>query len=541
MRKTSEDQREDSMTRQLEFLAREAALGRMNRREFLGRAAALGITAAAASHLLATSALAQTPQRGGALTVGLVGGESTNSLDPATWLSQVPQVFGKIWGETLVYSNPQDGSPVPLLAESWGASDDVKEWRFKIRRGVTFHNGKEMTPDDVVATLKRHSDPAGKSGALGLMEGIQEIKADGDDLVIALSTGNADMPLLLSDYHLVVQPNGGFDQPDAGIGTGPYKVEANEPGVRHAGVKYENHWRDDVGFVDSIEILVMNDTTARLSALQSGQVHMINRVEPKTVSLLAGSPGVVIERAPSKGHYVFIMHVNTPPFDNKDLRTALKLAIDREAMVNQILQGYATLGNDFPINEAYALFPEGIEQRVYDPEEAKHYYQKSGHSGPILLRTSDVAFPGAVDATVLYQQQAAKAGIQIDVRREPGDGYWDQVWNKQPFCASYWGGRPTQDSMYSIAYYSKADWNDTRFFREDFDKLMLQARGELDPARREELYRQMAMTVRDDGGLILPMFNDFIDAHTDQVQGWIRDPNYEMSGLSAPIRVWLAS
>ena len=528
------------MTKELEFLAREAVRGRLNRREFLGRAAALGFTATMASNLLTSSALAQTPQKGGTLKVGLVGGESTNSLDPATWLSQVTQVFGKCWGETLVFSKPEDGSPVPLLAESWEASDDVKQWSFKIRKGVTFHDGKELTPDDVVATLKRHANPEGKSGALGIVEPLTDIKADGDNVVITLDTGNADLPLLLSDYHLVIQPNGGMDKPDAGIGTGPYKVEVNEPGVRHVGTKYEGHWRDDVGFVDSVEILVMNDTTARMSALQSGQVHIINRVEPKTVSLLSRSPSVVIERAPSKGHYVFIMHVNTPPFDNKDLRMALKLAIDRDAMVNQILQGYATIGNDFPINEAYAYFPKGIEQRTYDPEQAAFHYKKSGHSGPILLRTSEVAFPGAVDATVLYQQQAAAAGIQIDVQREPGDGYWDNVWNKQPFSASYWGGRPTQDQMYTTAYYSKADWNDTRFMREDFDKLLLQARAELDPAKREELYREMALMVRDDGGLILPMFNDFIDAHPDKVQGWVRDPNYEMSGLSAPIRVWLA-
>jgi peptide/nickel transport system substrate-binding protein len=311
--------------------------------------------------------------------------------------------------------------------------------------------------------------------------------------------------------------------------------------VRHVGTKFADHWNDKVGFVDSVEILVMNDNTARMSALQSGQVHIINRVEPKTVELLSRSPNVVIQRVPSKGHYVFVMHVNTPPFDNADLRMALKLSIDREAMVQQILQGYATVGNDFPISASYPLFPEGIPQRAYDPEEAASFYKKSGHSGPILLRTSEVAFPGAVDAAVLFQQQAAAAGITLDVQREPGDGYWDNVWNKQPFSASYWGGRPTQDSMYSTAYYSKADWNETRFMREDFDKLLLEARGTLDDAKRAELYRAMAMMVRDEGGLILPMFNDFIDAHTDKVMGWVVDPNHETSNLSAPIRVWLAS
>jgi peptide/nickel transport system substrate-binding protein len=529
------------MSRELDYLAREAVQGRLNRREFLGRAAALGLALPAASQLLATTALAETPRKGGDLVCGLVGGESTNSLDPGSWLSQVPQIFGKCWGETLVYAAPEGGGPTPMLAESWQPSDDVKQWTFKIRKGVTFHDGKTLTPDDVLATFKRHSDPAAKSGALGVMGNIDSMKVDGENLVIALKSADADLPLLLSDYHLVIQPNGGVDKPDAGIGTGPYVVKENEPGVRHFATKYENHWRTDVGFVDSVEILVMNDNTARMSALQSGQVHIVNRVEPKTVTLLSKSPGVVIERVPSKGHYVFIMHCNTAPFDNNDLRTALKLAIDREAMIKQILQGYATLGNDFPISSAYPYFPSDIPQRAYDPDEAKHYYQKSGHSGPIQLKTSEVAFPGAVDAAVLYQQQAKKAGIDIDVQREPGDGYWDNVWNKQPFCASYWGGRPTQDGMYSTAYYSKADWNDTRFMRPDFDKLLFQARGELDQQKRADLYHQMAVMVRDEGGVILPMFNDFIDAHTDKVMGWVKDPNQETSNLSAPIRVWLAS
>jgi peptide/nickel transport system substrate-binding protein len=529
------------MSEQLDYLAQEAVRGRLSRREFLGRAAALGLALPAASRLLSSTALAQGPKKGGDLVCGLVGGESTNSLDPAQQLTQVPQIFTKTWGETLVYAAPKDSSPTPMLAESWEPSDDVKTWRFKIRKGVTFHDGKELTPDDVLATYKRHSDPSAKSGALGIMGNIEDMKVDGDSLVIALKSADADLPLLLSDYHLVIQPNGGMDKPDAGIGTGPYKVAENEPGVRHFATKYEGHWRDDVGFVDTIEILVMNDTTARMSALQSGQVHLVNRVEPKTVALLQGAPGVVIERVPSRGHYVFIMHCNTPPFDNNDLRMALKLAIDREALMQQVLLGYGTIGNDFPISKSYRYFPADIEQRKYDPDEAKHYYQKSGHSGSILLRTSEVAFPGAVDAAVLYQQQAAKAGIQIEVKKEPGDGYWDQVWNKQPFCASYWGGRPTQDGMYSTAYYSKADWNDTRFFNEKFDSLLFEARGELDDAKRADLYHQMAVIVRDEGGLILPMFNDFIDAHSDKVMGWVVDGNQETSNLMAPIRVWLAS
>src|SRR3546814_23530 len=169
-----------------------------------------------------------------------------------------------------------------------------------------------------------------------------------------------------------------------------------------------------------------------MSALQSGQVHIINRIDPKSVGFLERSGAIVIENTAGKGHYTFPMRADTDPFTNYDLRMALKLAVDREKMVKQILLGYGTAGNDFPINAAYELFADDIEQRQFDPDKAKFHYEKSGHSGPVGFRTSDVAFPGAIDAAVLYQQSAAKAGIQLEVVREPGDGYWSNVWNVAP-------------------------------------------------------------------------------------------------------------
>jgi peptide/nickel transport system substrate-binding protein len=406
---------------------------------------------------------------------------------------------------------------------------------------VTFHNGKDVTAADVVATLERHSDAKSKSGALGLMGAISGIKADGGDVVITLKEANADLPYLMADYHLMIQPNGGKDNPTEGIGCGPYKVASNEPGVRLVGEKYDGYWDPNFGFAQNVEILIINDATARTAALQSGQVNMINRIDPKIVDLIKRVPGVTIRTASGRGHYVFIDHCNTAPFDNNDLRLALKFAMDREEMVQRILMGHGSVGNDIPINKAYPLFSDDIEQRKYDPDMAAHHYKKSGHSGSILLRTSDVAFPGAVDAAQLYQQSAAKAGITIEVKREPGDGYWSEVWNKQPFSTSYWGGRPTQDQMYSTAYYSKADWNDTRFFNEKFDKLLLQARSELDEAKRKAIYRDMGVIVKDEGGLIAPMFNDYIDATGPNVEGWVEDPNYELSGGYALSRCWLAA
>jgi peptide/nickel transport system substrate-binding protein len=523
------------------YLAGRVTSGRMNRREFIGRAMAAGLTLTAASQLFATSAAAQQPKKGGHLKLGLQGASATDILDPAKALVQFHLVMARNWGDTLIESDPFTGAAVPALAESWEPSADASTWTFKVRKGVQFHNGKELTAEDIVKTFERHSDAKSESGALGVVKSITGMKADGGNLVVTLSEGNADLPLLLSDYHLVIQPDGGVGNPNAAIGTGAYKLKSFEAGVRATFEKNPNDWRSDRGHVASIEMIGMNDATARIAALSSGQVHYINRVDPKTVGLLKRAPNVEILSTAGRGHYVFIMHCNTAPFDNADLRMALKYAMDRKVMVEKIIGGYGKVGNDFPINETYALFPEGIEQRAYDPDKAAFHFKKSGHSGSVLLRTSEVAFPGAVDAAVLYQESAKKCGINIEVKREPGDGYWSNVWNAQPFCTSYWGGRPTQDQMYSTAYLSTADWNETRFKREDFDKLLLKARAELDEAKRKALYREMAVMVRDEGGLILPMFNDFVNASVKSLKGYVHDIGNDMSNGYVGTRVWIDS
>jgi peptide/nickel transport system substrate-binding protein len=333
-------------------------------------------------------------------------------------------------------------------------------------------------------------------------------------VVVTLSEGSADLPLVLSDYHIQIQPNGGKDDPMAAIGTGPYKLVSFEPGIRATFEKNENDWRDDRGFVDSVELIVMNDATARVSAITSGQVDFINTVDPKTVALLERAPNVEILQTSGKGFYSFLMHCDTAPFDNNDLRLALKYAIDREAILNQVVGGFGTLGNDFPVNENYALAPE-IEQRNTIPTRPPSTIGNRAMRGRSCCAPSEAAFPGAVDAAQIFQQSAAAAGIEIDVRREPNDGYWSEVWNVQPFCASYWGGRPTQDTRYATSYVSDAEWNDTRFKRSDFDAMAAQARAELDEDKRRELYRDMALMVRDEGGLILPVFNDFVNASSN--------------------------
>ena len=525
------------MKDQLSYYAGRVTSGLMSRREFLGRAAALGLTAAAANTFLAQAVRAEGPKKGGTLKMGLQGGATTDSLDPALAANQVALMVNRLWGESLVELS-DDGGIVGKVAESYESSSDATRWTFKIRKDITFSNGKPVTAEDAAASLMRHSGEDTKSGALGIMRTIKAVSTEGDSVVIELDSPSADLPYLMADYHLIIQPGGGVDDPAAGIGTGPYILKEVDMGVRFVAEKNPNYW-GDLGHAETLELVVINDNTARVAALQSGQVDMIDRVPPRTAGLVGRAPNINVRQTSGPGHYVFIMQSNTAPFDNNDVRMALKYGINRQEMVDKILFGYGSVGNDTPINSSYPLFTE-FEQREFDPDKAKFHMEKAGHAGEILLRTSENSFPGAPDASALFQQSMASAGLKLDIKREPNDGYWSEVWNAQPFCTSYWGGRPTQDQMFTTAYLSTADWNDTRFNNEQFDQMLVAARGELDNAKRKQMYADMGMILRDEGGLICPMFNDFLDATSDRIAGWVEGTaGYALMNSYAPMRMWV--
>lgn len=526
----------DDLSRLLGFIDKNG----LSRRSFLSRTAALGMTTALGATVMASGLSAAEPKKGGVLKLGLGGGETTDSLDPGTADSSVPFAVIAQWGDTIVRVD-RDGNIEPCLAEAISSNDDGTEWTFTIRQGVKFHDGSELTAEDVMATYQRHSDENSKSGALGIMKGITAMSVNGNDVALTLETGNADLPYLLSDYHLVIQPKGGIDAPTAAIGTGPYKLVSADAGVRYVFEKHPDYWDTSRGHYDGVEIIVINDSTARNSALQSGQVHAINRIDPKVAKLLARSSDINVTNTSGRGHYVFVMHCDTAPFDNNDLRLALKYSVNREEMVDKILNGYGGIGNDFPINAAYPLFDPTIEQRAFDLEKAAAHYAASGHDGsPIELEVADAAFPGAIDAATLWQASANQAGIPLTIKKVPDDGYWSDVWNVKPFCASYWSGRPVQDQMYSTAYLSTAEWNDTRFDNAEFDELILQARAETDTAKRQELYGQLARILSEEGGAVIPMFNDFVEAHSTAVAGWYSNPNADMMDGLMSRDTWFA-
>ncbi len=487
---------------------------RLTRRRFLGTTAA---TVAVAGLIGPNPARAER-KRGGTFRMARGHGQTTDTLNPGTFEN------GFTTGLSFGYNGyltgvTADGSVEPQLAESWQASDDAKVWRFKLRSGATFHSGKSVTADDVIASIRFHTGKDSTSAAKPLLEFITDISADGDTVVFTLNAGSADLPFTFTDYHLPILPakDGSIDW-QSGDGAGPYKLVEFKPGVSATLERNKNDWDSNRGYFDRIECLSVIDLNARTTALISGDVHAIDKLDLKTVGLMARRPDLSIHSVAGNQHYTFAMSTNKDPYTDRNIRLALKHAINREEMVEKILFGYGSVGNDHPIGPGQQYFNTELAQTTYDPDKARFYLKEAGvDSLKVALSASDAAFAGAVDAAVLFQNSARPAGIDLEVNRVPNDGYWSDVWMKDPFSAVYWGGRPVEDAMFTTAYSSGAAWNDTFWENARFNELLVAARAELDTDRRRAMYWEMQEILNQDGGAIVPMFANYVFATRPEV------------------------
>ena len=288
-------------------------------------------------------------------------------------------------------------------------------------------------------------------------------------------------------------------------------------------------------------MLAIVDPVARQNAIMTGAVDAIDRVDVKTVSLLERNPNLVIESVAGTQHYTFPMRVNAAPFDNKDVRLALKYAVKRDEMLEKVLNGYGVVGNDIPLSPNQKFYNSDIPQRAYDPDKAKFHLKQAGMEDlSVEMYAANAAFSGALDAAQLYAASASAAGINITINRASDDGYWSNIWNSKPWCACYWGGRPMPDLMFSTAYQSGVPWNDTAWSNERFDELLIKARSELDEGLRTEMYNEMQVILHDDGGLIAPMFASYVSAITKNVQHGAMASNWSLDGERWMERWWFA-
>jgi peptide/nickel transport system substrate-binding protein len=515
--------------------------GRISRRDFMAKATALGVTVAAASTIWSGSVQAA-PKKGGRFRHGSAHGSTTDTLDPSTFENGniISQGYGLRNHLTEV---DNDGSLIPELCEKWDASDDASEWTFTVRKGVEFHNGKTLDANDIISTMNYHRGVDSKSAAKPLLAPVTEIRKDGNDKVVfKLSGGNADFPYTVSDYHLAILPadKEGKVEWRSGNGTGAYIIEKFEPGVRSTFKRNRNYWKSGRGHFDEVEFLTIGDVVARTNALTTGETDAMSRCDLKTVHLLKRRKGIKVEEVTGTLHYTIPMHTDVAPFDNNHVRLALKYAVDRESLLQKILRGHGVVGNDHPISTANRYHASDLPQRTYDLDKARFHMKKAGLTSlSVDLSAADAAFVGAVDAAVLYKEHAAKAGITINVVREPNDGYWSNVWLKKPWSMVYWGGRPTEDMMFSQSLAEGADWNESHFSHKRFNELLVAARAELDEAKRRAIYVEMQTIVNMEGGTVVPLFANYVFAMSDKVQHDKKMAgNWDMDGDKMLERWW---
>jgi peptide/nickel transport system substrate-binding protein len=211
-------------------------------------------------------------------------------------------------------------------------------------------------------------------------------------------------------------------------------------------------------------------------------------------------------------------------------------------LLKTVLRGYGTIGNDQPISPAYTYFDASIPQRHYDPDKAKFYLQKAGKSAlAVDLHVSEVAFNGATDAAVLFKEQASKAGIDINVVRDPADGYFAKVWGKLPFVVSYYTGRPTEDGVLSLAYAKDATMNTSKWDNPRANELLNSARAELDTGKRRQMYSELQRLVSDDGGFMIPLFANYVFARSSKLaHGPKLSSERSLDGAKMAERWWFA-
>ncbi len=525
---------------ELEYLQGRLQNGAISRREFLGRAAALGAsTVAISSALSAVEAYAaETPKNGGTLRLGLGGGSTTDSWDIGSYNDSVMidashGVFDGLieWGE--------DGKPKPDLCSSFEPSKDAKDWVFNLRKGIKFSNGKEFDADDAIYSLAYHG-PNSKSGGKSAVAAVDSItKLDSHQIKVTLKSGDADFPYSLTDYHLLMVP-ADFKDWAHPVGTGAFRVDTFDPGVRIALKKNGDYWKPGRGHLDAAEITVINDGVARLNALKSGQMDAVNRIDPKAVPLIEHSSDLKLVRAPGGWHVVAAMEIDKPPFDNPDLRLALKFAADREQILKALFSGVGSLGNDHPIPSTDPYFNHDLPQRKFDLDRAAFHFKKSGLTNPnITLQVSDSVFNGAVDMAQLMQAACDKCKIPMQIKKEPADGFWDNVWLKGAYVASYWGGRAAATQMLEVAYGANAPWNETHWKDEKFQKLLAAAKGEIDEAKRKPMIWEMQKMLHDDGGALIPVFKDWLDAHNDKIGGHTPHGGFDMDNGYILQKAWI--
>ena len=497
----------------------------------LGSASALAACGGGSSKNATTTTKAGPPRRGGTLRVGLTGGTSADTWDPhfATNVTDFARSNGVF--ECLVGSD-SSGAVVPVLAEEFSPNSDGTEWTARLRKGVEFHNGKEVTAEDVIYSFRRITNakkPGLGAAAIGGLDASAMRKLDKYTVRMPCRGSFATLDQPMAGGVVVGQSNFGivpvdFD-PKHPIGTGPFKAGSLTPNRQFDVSRNPNYWRSGLPYLDKVVYTEYPEESSQVNALLSGQEDAVNLLSLDSISGLQ-SAGKQLLISDGAGFNPLCMRVDAPELSDVRVRQALRLVVDRPQLLELVYGKHGKVGNDI-FGLISPEYDRSLPQRVQDIEQAKSLLKQAGRQD---LRIELVAAPlaqGIVKTAQAFAQQASAAGITVSVRPLTVTEYYGPNYLKWPFSLDFWMGTYYLTVVgYSLT--SASPFNETHWTDPGYTKLYKQAISTTDESKRADICHEMQSIEYKSGGYIIPFFPPVIDGHSTRVQGLKPTP----SGLS---------
>lgn len=511
--------REDSEDANVrEELTRSDLLGR------LGRAAAgASLIGSVAGVPLAGSAWASTaanPKRGGTLEVSVTDSSTTDSLDPAKPINThdvlaLGLIFDGLTRVDLKFKT------YPGLAESWDSDKLGKVWEFRLRKGVTFHNGKSLTADDVAWSLRRATDPKGIGTGVSelnpylIPSGIKVVNPT--TVRFTLLRPNFFWPAFLGFFFTNIGQNGTtkWNKP---AGTGPFMVEKFQPGGDFLVKKNPNYWDHGLPYLDAVRLVNVYDQGTKVETVLSGSAHLGDTMVPKYIPTVQQSGAADLVTGKGGAMIVNGFQGDKKPFSDPNVRKALKLVVDRQQMVDQIYFGHASVTPDIPIPPSDPLYPVGLKPPTRDPERAKSLLKKAGFANLSYTTNTSDWYPGPSQEAVLFKQQAAAAGINVDIKVWQVQTYLSRVLYHVPAFMDAWL-RQQALMLGPLLYTPGSAFNETHVNNPQIPKLFASAAASNDPVKQKARVADACGLIASDSAQVIPCHVDIFWPKKKNLQG----------------------
>jgi peptide/nickel transport system substrate-binding protein len=464
------------------------------------------------------------PKRGGNFRLGVTGGGAKDIFDGQNIVTKPDQARLVSSFETLLTFDENFKLVNDGLAESV-TPDNPKQYTIKLHKGIEFQNGKTLTADDVIFSLQRIGTKSlGLTGyaATSTMDLKGMKKVDKYTVRLPMLTPDSTIPQTLASYTFGIVPVGYktfSGDVSTQVGTGAYKLKSFDPGQQSVSERNPNYWRSGEPYFDQVTIIDFADPTAQVNALLGGQIDAMTDLPASQVPVVKShSMDALISK--TGGWLPLCMAIDMPPFDDNRVRQAMRLIVDREAMVEQILSGYGFVGNDL-----YSPFDEGynkdLPQRQQDIGQAKSLLKAAGKEGLTVDLHTTPGAEGMVKLASVFATQAKQAGVTVNVKNDPN--YYGDSYLKLAFSVDFWGTRgylnQVQQGSLPTSPYNETHWPPKSGPGSNFGSLYKQALAATDDSKRVEIEHEMQKLEYDNGGYIIPFFGDLIDGYSTKVQG----------------------